>query len=69
MYSHSNLYFDSKSQHYPNQGSEGLLFVVDSSDVSRIPEAKDEMMRILGDEGMEKGVPVCVLANKQVKIV
>lgn len=51
-------------RHY-YEGSEGLLFVVDASDTSRIHEAHDELMSILRDEGMEQGVPAVILANKQ----
>ena len=43
----------------------GLMFVVDSSDVSRINEARDELYSILKDGAMEPGVPVVILANKQ----
>ena len=46
-------------------GSEGLIFVVDSSDVTRIQEARDELFSIVKDEAMDAGVPVVVLANKQ----
>ena len=45
---------------YLSQGTEGLLFVVDSSDVTRIQEAREEMMGILRDEGMEQACPVVV---------
>jgi len=51
-------------RHY-YQGSEGLIFVVDSSDISRVTEARDELFSVLKDEGMEKGVPAVILANKQ----
>lgn len=44
--------------------TEGLVFVVDSSDTARINESKDELNRILESEDM-RGVPVVVLANKQ----
>jgi len=46
-------------------GSEGLIFVVDSSDVTRVNEARDELFSVLRDEGMEVGVPTVILANKQ----
>lgn len=45
-------------------GCEGLIFVVDSSDKSRFPEAKGELDWILDDAEMA-GVPLVVLANKQ----
>lgn len=43
---------------------QGLVFVVDSSDVSRISIAKEELFNIIEDPAMV-GVPVVVLANKQ----
>jgi len=51
-------------RHY-YQGSEGLLFVVDSSDVQRVAEARDEIFSVLKDEAMDQGVPTVILANKQ----
>lgn len=45
-------------------GSEGLLFIVDSVDEQRVPEAREALMWILQSEEMA-GVPVVVLANKQ----
>ena len=44
--------------------TQGLVFVVDSSDTARINESKTELNAILDSEEME-GVPVVVLANKQ----
>ncbi|KAH9519608.1 Auxin response factor 2A [Bulinus truncatus] len=44
--------------------TQGLLFIVDSSDVSRIPEAKSELFSVIEAEEM-RGVPVVVVANKQ----
>ncbi|XP_032240484.1 ADP-ribosylation factor [Nematostella vectensis] len=46
------------------QGTEGLLFVVDSSDVLRMPEAKEELHGVL-DSDEFRDVPVVVVANKQ----
>jgi len=51
-------------RHY-YEGTEGLVFVVDSSDVARVPEARQELFNILTDEGMDTGVPTVILANKQ----
>ena len=50
-------------KHYFN-GSEGLIYVIDSSDRSRFAEAKDELDWILQSDEMV-GVPLVVLANKQ----
>lgn len=46
------------------QNTEGLIFVVDSSDRERISEAREELFGILESDEM-RGVPVVVLANKQ----
>jgi len=51
-------------RHY-YQGCEGLIFVIDSSDVQRVEEARKELYGVLKDEGMEAGVPTVILANKQ----
>ncbi|ESN96229.1 hypothetical protein HELRODRAFT_67615 [Helobdella robusta] len=50
-------------KHY-YQNTDGLIFVVDSSDVCRMEEAKEELMNILEDDAM-KHVPVQIIANKQ----
>ncbi|XP_072525416.1 ADP-ribosylation factor-like protein 14 [Salminus brasiliensis] len=46
------------------QDTSGLLFVVDSQDQRRLPEAKRELEQILGSEDLD-GLPLIVLANKQ----
>eukprot|EP00123_Amoebidium_parasiticum_P021765 comp7337_c0_seq1/m.3037 comp7337_c0_seq1/g.3037 ORF comp7337_c0_seq1/g.3037 comp7337_c0_seq1/m.3037 type:complete len:187 (-) comp7337_c0_seq1:336-896(-) len=46
------------------EGTRGLVFVVDSSDSRRVPEAADELVMLLGEPEMAT-VPVLVLANKQ----
>nr|XP_033799998.1 ADP-ribosylation factor-like [Geotrypetes seraphini] len=43
--------------------TDGLVFVVDSSDSERFSEAKEELKAILEDVEM-KGVPFVILANK-----
>ncbi len=50
-------------KHYFNN-TEGLVYVVDSSDRARINESKDELKWILESDEM-RGVPVVILANKQ----
>ena len=50
-------------KHYFNN-TEGLVYVVDSSDRARISESKDELNWILESDEM-RGVPVVILANKQ----
>ncbi|KAM9801471.1 ADP-ribosylation factor-like protein 14 [Neosynchiropus ocellatus] len=42
----------------------GLVFVVDSSDVKRLDEARKELHRVLRYETL-RGVPLVVLSNKQ----
>ncbi|XP_029947476.1 ADP-ribosylation factor 5 [Salarias fasciatus] len=44
--------------------TQGLIFVVDSSDKERMKEAADELHRILEDD-MLRGVALLVFANKQ----
>ncbi|KAL4656936.1 ADP-ribosylation factor-like protein 11 [Arapaima gigas] len=49
---------------YYLEGSDALMFVVDSSDRERMSEAKKALKAMLGDKNL-KGVPLMVLANKQ----
>lgn len=44
--------------------TQGLIFVVDSSDRKRISEAKEELMRVLKEEELS-GTLLLILANKQ----
>ena len=39
--------------------------MVDSSDVQRLKEARDELFAVLQDDDIERGVSVVILANKQ----
>merc|ERR1712193_466741 len=50
-------------RHY-YQGSQGLIFVIDSSDRDRIEDAREEMSKMLADEEMKDAV-LLVFANKQ----
>jgi GTP-binding protein SAR1 len=43
--------------------AQGIVFMVDAADSSRLAEAKDELDRVLTDE-MVRDVPVAVLSNK-----
>jgi signal recognition particle receptor subunit beta len=45
-------------------GTQGLIFVIDSSDRDRIPEAKTELHRIINDREMKESL-LLVFANKQ----
>ncbi|CAJ1434379.1 unnamed protein product [Effrenium voratum] len=46
------------------QGTDGLIYVVDSSDRDRIQDAKEELEKMLGEQEMENAA-LLVLANKQ----
>lgn len=48
---------------YPT-GTQGLIFVIDSSDRGRIEEAKSELHRIINDREMKDSL-LLVFANKQ----
>ena len=50
-------------RHY-YQNTQGLIFVVDSSDKDRVDLAKEELHRMLGEEELRDAV-VLVFANKQ----
>ena len=45
-------------------GTQGLIFVIDSSDRVRIEEAKQELHRIINDREMKESL-LLVFANKQ----
>ncbi|KAI6661897.1 hypothetical protein LOD99_9668 [Oopsacas minuta] len=49
---------------YYYQGTDGLIFIVDSTDRERFASAKEELLSILDDQDMHS-VPVVVFANKQ----
>ena len=50
-------------RHYYNN-TQGLIFVVDSSDKDRVDVAREELMRMLGEEDLRDAV-LLVFANKQ----
>jgi len=50
-------------RHY-YQGTQGLIFVVDSNDQDRIEEAKEELQKMLSEDEMRDAV-LLVFANKQ----
>lgn len=49
------------------KGVDAVIIVIDSSDRSRIPIAKQELYQILATKELEK-VPLLILANKQVRV-
>jgi ADP-ribosylation factor protein 1 len=53
--------FDSLSDF---QGSQGLIYVVDSNDVDRIADARESLGSLMADSALV-GIPVLILANKQ----
>lgn len=46
------------------QNTQGLIYVVDSNDRDRIPEARDELKKMLAEEEL-RNATVLVFANKQ----
>ncbi|CAF3555159.1 unnamed protein product [Rotaria sp. Silwood1] len=50
--------------HHYYQGTEGLIFVVDSNDPERIQEAREHLQGILKVPDMSN-VPIVIIANKQ----
>ncbi|KAI9225137.1 ADP-ribosylation factor [Blastocladiella britannica] len=46
------------------QGTQGIIFVVDSADRERIGEARDELQHMLNEDEL-RGASLLVLANKQ----
>ncbi|CEO97045.1 ADP-ribosylation factor [Plasmodiophora brassicae] len=48
--------------HY--RGTSGVIFVVDSSDTTRIPLARQELHELMREEALSN-VSLCILANKQ----
>jgi len=50
--------------HALHAGTQGLIFVIDSNDRSRIDEARQELHRIILDREMKEAL-LLVFANKQ----
>ena len=46
------------------QNTDGLIYVVDSSDDIRLEECKEELLKLMSDDDL-KNVPMLVFANKQ----
>ncbi|PIK49565.1 putative ADP-ribosylation factor [Apostichopus japonicus] len=42
-----------------------IIFVVDSADAERFPEAREELHAVLKDDQIAPGVPIVIMANKQ----
>eukprot|EP01006_Ploeotia_vitrea_P015151 TRINITY_DN42345_c0_g1_i1.p2 TRINITY_DN42345_c0_g1~~TRINITY_DN42345_c0_g1_i1.p2 ORF type:complete len:179 (-),score=36.22 TRINITY_DN42345_c0_g1_i1:85-621(-) len=52
--------------YWPNyyEGTDALIYVVDSADEKRLEEAGTELMKLLAEEKLQK-IPVLIFANKQ----
>lgn len=50
--------------YYAPPGTQGLIFVVDSSDTARMDEARSELHKIINDREMRDAL-LLVFANKQ----
>ena len=50
-------------RHY-YQNTDALMYVVDNADGLRLPETKEELSQLLGEEDLER-IPLLVMANKQ----
>lgn len=48
--------------------SQAIIYVIDASDVARLPTSRTELLTMLSEEEL-KNVPVLVFANKQVRPV
>jgi len=51
--------------HHYYEGSNALIYVVDSADVDRIDEAREELTGVLDSESFPKDAALVVFANKQ----
>ncbi|XP_072030634.1 uncharacterized protein [Amphiura filiformis] len=51
--------------HHYYQGTQGVIFVVDSVDKERLQEAKSELYNIIKSHEISPNVPVLIFANKQ----
>jgi ADP-ribosylation factor-like protein 3 len=47
------------------EGTDALVYVIDSADAERLEEVAAELARLLGEEEKLAGVPLLVFANKQ----
>ena len=51
-------------RHY-YQGTDGIIWIVDSNDTDRLAESRDELLNVLNHDEIAPGVPILVYANKQ----
>ena len=52
------------SNHTDFQNTQGIIFVVDSNDRDRVPEAREELQRMLNEDELRNAM-LLVFANKQ----
>lgn len=52
-------------EHY-YKGSNGIVYIVDSADVNRLKESKQELYQLLEDPDL-KGIPLLIFGNKKDK--
>ena len=60
------LTFPPSSLSSPSSSSQAIIYVIDSSDTSRLPTSRSELLTMLSEDEL-KNVPVLVFANKQVR--
>jgi signal recognition particle receptor subunit beta len=52
------------SSHHVHANKQAIIYVIDSSDASRLPTSRSELLTMLSEDEL-KSVPVLVFANKQ----
>ena len=50
---------------YYYQGTDGIIWIVDSNDPARLEESREELMNVLNSDEIPNGVPILLFANKQ----
>jgi hypothetical protein len=58
---------DSRYHRFHLGSLQAIIYVIDSSDVARLPTSRSELLTMLSEDEL-KHVPVLVFANKQVRI-
>ena len=50
-------------RHYINQGTDGIIWIVDSNDPTRLEESREELVNVLNLDVIPNGVPIRVSAR------
>ena len=50
---------------YYYQGTDGIIWIVDSNDPARLEESREELMNVLNSDEIPNDVPILLFANKQ----